>query len=297
MGLLTDFRLTAMEKNLGVYGIHVYQDGKTIAEHRFRSNDRVNLYSAAKTFVAIGVGIAQHEGLLTVTDKVLDFFPEFHDIACAGSERMAVQDLLQMRSGHVEEAFSRYNEMDRAVLFFSAEVEKVPGTHFFYEDLATYMLGRIIEKVSGENALDYMKPRLFAPLGIINPQWHTCGLGHTECSGGLYLTTEEFSRLGIALLGEGCYMDAQIVPAGFVRSMHTDWVDTSAKNDPETRGGYGYQVWNCTVPGAYRADGMYGQICIVLPECRAVVTVTAHNEMEHKDIIRAVWSDVLPHLA
>ena len=30
MGLLTDFRLSVTENNLGVYGIHVYQNGKTI---------------------------------------------------------------------------------------------------------------------------------------------------------------------------------------------------------------------------------------------------------------------------
>jgi len=40
-----------MEKNLGVYGIHIYQNGEMLAQHRFRSNDRENLYSAAKTFV------------------------------------------------------------------------------------------------------------------------------------------------------------------------------------------------------------------------------------------------------
>ena len=50
MSLLTDFRLSVLERNLGVYGIHVYQAGSTIAEHRFRSNDRENMYSASKTF-------------------------------------------------------------------------------------------------------------------------------------------------------------------------------------------------------------------------------------------------------
>ena len=45
-----------------------------------------------------------------------------------------------------------------------------------------------------------------------------------------------------------------------------------------------------------RADEMHGQICIVLKDYDAVITITAHNEIEHKDIIRAVWKDVLPLL-
>ncbi|MDW7663111.1 MAG: hypothetical protein SCL54_17040 [Bacillota bacterium] len=94
--------------------------------------------------------------------------------------------------------------------------------------------------------LEYLKPRLFDKLEIINPMWHTCQNGHTSCSGGLYLTTEEFSRIGITLLQNGVYNEQQIVPADYVLRMHTDLVNTLSKNDPETRGGYGYQVWKCT---------------------------------------------------
>lgn len=296
MGLLSDFRNSVVEKNLGVYGIHVYQNGKTLAEHRFRSNDRENLYSASKTFASVGIGIAESEGLLGLSDYVLDFFPEYKEIAYSGSEKITIRHLLQMSSGHMFEDFSQYNSKDRAELFFSTEMKKEAGSNFYYEDLCTYMLGRIVEKVSGKIMLDYLKPRLFHKLEIVNPQWHTCQNGHTECSGGLYLTTEEFSRLGITLLQKGIYKDKQILPADYVSRLHSDWVDTTSKNDDETRGGYGYQVWKCTPPNTYRADGMYGQMSVVLTDYNAVITVTAHNEINHKDILRAMWSDILQKL-
>ncbi|WIV13696.1 serine hydrolase [Proteiniborus sp. MB09-C3] len=89
---------------------------------------------------------------------------------------------------------------DRAELFFISEMKKEAGSNFYYEDLCTYMLGRIVEKVSGKIMLDYLKPRMFDMLEIVNPQWNTCQHGHTSCSGGLYLNTEEFSRIGIMLL-------------------------------------------------------------------------------------------------
>jgi hypothetical protein len=41
---------------------------------------------------------------------------------------------------------------------------------------------------------------------------------------------------------------------------------------------------------------MYGQLCVVLTDYNAVITVTSHNEIEHKDILRAMWSDILPNL-
>ena len=70
----------------------------------------------------------------------------------------------------------------------------------------------------------------------------------------------------------------------------------TVRNDPETREGFGYQVWKCTSKDSYRADGMYGQLCIILRSYNAVVTITAHNETEHKDILRAIWEDLLPKL-
>ena len=296
MGLFTDFRLSVFENNLGVYGIHVYQKGKAVGEHRFRSNDRENLCSASKTFVSLGVGIGEAEGLFRLTDKVLDFFPEYQKIAHPGSEKITIKHLLQMTSGHMTEDFKQYNRRDRGELFFATEMKKEPGTTFFYEDLSSYMLGRIVEKISGSTMLEYLKPRLFEKLEIENPQWHTCHLGHTSCSGGLYLTTEEFSRAGITLLQEGVYKKRRIVPEDYVRRMHSDLVDTGSKKDPETQGGYGYQVWNCTLPHTYRADGMYGQLCVVLKAYNAVVTVNAHNERNHKEILRAVWKDIVPKI-
>jgi CubicO group peptidase (beta-lactamase class C family) len=296
MSLLTDFRLSVLEKNLGVYGIHVYQDGKNLAQHRFRSDSRENLYSASKTFASVGVGIAEEEGRFRLSDYVLDFFPELKHVAYPGAERITIEHLLQMSSGHMFEDSSKYNSMDRAELFFTTEMKEEPGSAFYYENSCTYMLGRLVQRVSGENMLDYLRPRLFDKLAIVNPQWHTCRNGYTVCSTGLYLTTEELSRLGITLLQGGVYKDQQIVSADYVRCMHAKRVDTSAKDDDETRGGYGYQVWKCTPPNSYRADGMYGQLCVVLEDHQAVITATAHNETEHKDILRAMWSDILSSL-
>jgi CubicO group peptidase (beta-lactamase class C family) len=158
------------------------------------------------------------------------------------------------------------------------------------------MLGRIIEKLANENLLTYLKARLFDKLGIINPQWHTCQNGHTSCSGGLYLTTEEFSRIGILLLNKGSYKNQQILPLDYLNRMKSNWMDTSYKIDPESQQGYGYQVWKCSIPNSYRADGMYGQTCIILEDYNAVITYTGHYEEHGNQTLRAIWRDILPYL-
>ncbi len=296
IGFLDDFIGLSTQENLGVYGIHVYQRGTVLAEHRFRSDDKVNLYSASKTFASVGMGIAEQEGLIKLTDYVLDYFPEHLEIASPGSKKIQIRHLLQMSSGHMAESSNPRTDRDRALQFFETQMTCEAGARFFYENTCTYMLGRVIEKVTGLTMLAYLKPRLFDYLGIFNPQWHTCVNGHTLCSTGLYLTTEEFSRLGITLMQNGVYRGHRVVSEDYIHRMRTDLVNTSTWEDLESQLGYGYQVWQCSKPNAFRLDGMYGQISIILLDYDAVVTVTAHNEDNQNEIIRAVWQTILPKL-
>ena len=43
----------------------------------------------------------------------------------------------------------------------------------------SYMLSAIVQKVTGQTVLDYLRPRLFEPLGIENPEWGASPQGVT----------------------------------------------------------------------------------------------------------------------
>lgn len=301
--IFNSFRLTVAEKNLGVYGVIVRRkDGDSI-EHRWRANDKVCLYSGSKTFTSMAVGICRDEGRLELTDKVIDFFPEYRHVMSEGSGDITLRDLLHMASGKGVFWFSADEkamlEKDYAELFFTDPQVCAPGSAFFYSNACTYMLARVVEAVSGEKLRDYLVPRLFTPLGIHNPQWHMCPRGHTLGATALFLTTDEYSRLGQMLLGSGVYGDKRIVSEAYVKLATTDDVIENKDfefADPESKAGYGYQIWRCTREHAYRADGMYGQFSIVLEDKDAVVTVTSHNETNANDILRAVFADIAPQL-
>jgi len=302
------FRLSVAEQHLGVYGIHVlHRDaatGERVAdEHRFRADDRVCLYSASKTFASAGVGIAIGEGLLALDDHLLDAFPEHRFEAADGADAITVRHLLTMTAGSPYTWFDPQHCQGDDWLgdFLTTPLTHEPGTCFEYSNGCTYALGRLIERHSGQNLREYLMPRLFDPLGVRNPQWHTCPMGYTLGASELFLTTSELARLGETLLDGGVFRGRRVIPAAYVDAMHAEWVDTTLgrpDREVDTEGrGYGLQVWRCTVPGAWRADGKYGQFSIVLPEQDACVTVTSHHEGTIDDILRAVWRDVLPQLA
>ena len=68
---------------------------------------------------------------------------------------------------------------------------------------ASYMLSAIVQKVSGTPLVDYLRPRLFEPLGIRNPKWDATPQGVTLGGFGLSVTTEDIAPLRPALPAEG----------------------------------------------------------------------------------------------
>ncbi|GAA2855120.1 penicillin-binding protein [Actinoplanes cyaneus] len=278
--LLADFVRADQEKSLGCYGIHVHREGGTPLSHRFRSDDRVNLYSVAKTFTAVAAGMAVAEGRFDLDDHFLDHFPELRGIAADGFERVTLRHLITMTSGstHKWHANERIDAADLLHEFVAAPLDAEPGARFQYTGSGPYAIGRLLARTTGADVKAYLEPRLFKPLDLHNPAWHTCPLGFPFAESDLFLRTEELSRFAQLLLQEGTWQGRQIIAPAYVRSLPADPVDTSSLSEygPGFTNGYGLGVW-LSGDGTYRMDGAYGQYAIVDPARRATVTVTAHS--------------------
>lgn len=281
---------------LGVYGIHLHRDGHEDLEVRFRSDEPTPLFSCSKTVTALAFGILHGEGRIQLDDRLVDLVPHPGPVA-DGVANITMRHLLTMTSGSTHTVFTdeEKDAADVAAGFFAAPLASTPGERFEYSNGSTYMLGRAVAAVAGVCVRDVLMPRLFEPLGIVNPLWAQCRAGHTWAATGLYLRTHELARMGRLLLQRGQWEGAQLVPADWIDAMHTDWVPTGSTDEPEAVR-YGLQVWGCTPAGAWRADGNRGQFVVVLPRQGAVVTVTSHEEHAMFDVLRAVYAGVLPHL-
>jgi len=84
-------------------------------------------------------------------------------------ERVTVRHLLTHTSGLP--AFKPYDQQTHdpdsiATLIFHTELERAPGDSMIYSDIGAFMMGRVIEKVSGERLDDYLRAHIFRPLGM-----------------------------------------------------------------------------------------------------------------------------------
>src|SRR6202035_4275204 len=77
------------------------------------------------------------------------------------------------------------------------------GSYFSYPGTAPYVSARALRAATGASVRDYLMPRVFGPLAIHNPQWHTCPLGHPVAESDLFLRTSELARFGRLLLDDG----------------------------------------------------------------------------------------------
>ena len=155
------------------------------------------------------------------------------------------------------------------------------------------MLSAIVQKVTGQTVLDYLKPRLFDPLGIENPKWDASPQGISIGGYGLNVRTEDIAKFGQLYLQKGKWNGKQLVSAGVGRAGDRQaGLATAATRPEDWDQGYGFQFWRCR-HGAYRGDGAFGQYCIVLPEQDAVIAITADTgDMQAE--LNLVWDILLP---
>ncbi|MBO5400029.1 MAG: serine hydrolase [Alistipes sp.] len=291
-----------------LHSIMIVKDGKVVKEHWMGEGapDKLHiLNSVSKTFTSTAVGLAIAEGKLSLSDKVVDLFPDKLPTEVSDNlKKVEVRHLLTMSGGHDTEPSRRTmpEGADWVEAFLAHPFEHEPGTYFWYNSMGTYMLSAIVQKVTGEKVIDYLTPRLFEPLAIEGATWQESPQGINTGGWGLYLKTEDLAKMGQLILRRGEWNGKQIVPAEWIDQMTTAHIDsrpagmrpeqiTFKAEDSDWLQGYGYQMWRCR-HGAVRADGANGQYIIVMPEQNVVIAMTA-NIGDMQGEINLVWEHLL----
>ena len=254
------------------------------------------LFSLSKSFASTAVGLAVAEGRLSVDDPVVSFFADaLPPVVSENLAAMRVRHLLSMSTGHdadVTSAVQSAADGDWVRAFLAQPVQHRPGTHFAYNSAATYMLSAIVQRLTGERMLDYLGPRLLAPLGITGATWERCPRGIDVGGWGLSVRTEDIAAFGQLYLRQGVWRNQQIIPAAWVDEATRRQVSNGDDPDSDWAQGYGYQFWRCR-HNAYRGDGAFGQFCLVLPEQDAVLAITS-GDMDMQRTLNLVWAHLLP---
>ncbi|RAW00325.1 serine hydrolase [Pseudochryseolinea flava] len=144
--------------------------------------------SITKQFTASAILKLQEEGKISVNDKLSKFFPDF-----PRAHEVTIHHLLTHTSGihsytgksdfldHVTKPISN----DALLAYFKNDpYDFNPGDEYRYNNSGYFLLGYIVEKVSGKTFAQYLDDTFFKPLGMKNTGIHSATLKLTEEANG-----------------------------------------------------------------------------------------------------------------
>lgn len=301
----------------------VLADGKVAAERYapgYDADTRFVSWSMAKTVTAVLIGMLVADGLLSVDEPAP--VPLWQRQGDPRAD-ITLRHLLQMRSGlrHTEAGDPPYESSEVRMLFLDGRddmakwakeqpLEAEPGERFEYSSNTTVILADIAARALTDSdnpdarrkaVADYLKQRLFAPLGMtsIVPEFDASG---TLIGGSLmHATAGDYARFGEFLRRGGQAPDGeQLVP--------TRWVEAMLKPSPVSQH-YGYQIWlNRPEPelegghplfperapaSMFALIGHMGQYVIVSPQQRVTLVRLGHSNSEERPPMLQQAADVL----
>ncbi len=258
------------DRSLDMHGVSVYRNGRLLCDAAFGAYDRGVwhiTYSECKTITALAIGMLVEEGKLDIKERLVDIF-ERTGLSKLTHAALTVEDLLTMRN---ESAAVTETEWVRC--FFESNVKNA-GVDFHYNSINTYMLSAIVSKKTGQPLVEYLRTRLFVPLGIENYYWESCPEGITKAGWGLYMLPEDLAKIGQLVLDGGVWRGHRLVSRDWIEQMTTKQMQTPTQTGNFN---YGYQIWVGRQEDCFLFNGMFGQNVIGFPQTGVMIVSNAGN--------------------
>lgn len=276
--------------------------GKVIAERYdkgIQADMKLLSWSMAKSFTNAIAG-------LMVGDEIVDLNAPMDVPEWQNDDRnlITLNDLLQMQSGlewnedygnRSDVNLMLHREQDMGQFALSKPLEHEPGAYWYYSSGSTNIVMRYLRGkfTSDEAFLNYIRTRLFAPLGIRNAVFEQDMSGTPIGSSYLYITAKDFARFGQLYLNEGCVDSLRVLPEG--------WVDYTVTPASDSKGGYGAFFWlnkGKELPDVpedmYYCKGHDGQRIFIIPSKELVVVILGYSPTpDHVIDFNALLKDII----
>lgn len=267
------------DRSLNMHSVLVLRHGRLLAKAVFGEQDDglwKMTFSACKSITSLAIGLLVDEGKLSVTDRVADLFPDkTTPVSRLKYKELTVEHLLTMTSGASFNEAAAMTETDWVSAFFAGAPTAKAGRKFQYNSLNTYMLSAVVHRVAGQGLAEYLKPRLFDPLGITRYFWETCPEGIEKGGWGLYIGSEDMAKIGQLVLNGGVWNGRRLISE--------EWLQQATACHaaaPESFGefNYGYQIWCGREKQRFLFNGMLGQNVLGFPQSGILLVSNAGND-------------------
>lgn len=279
-----------MNKNYGSLATPQYNYYNPQWHPFYQDTNLHTIQSVSKSVTSALIGIAIEQGHIESIDNlIIDYFQEYNSLFDSDLKRsIKIKDLLNMAAGikwdefthaytdPLNNAATMENSHDWINYILSLPMEDKPGSRFVYNSGITVLLSHILHKATGMHTEEFASKFFFGPLEIEDFYWKKTPTGLTDAEGGLYLSTKDFSKVGLLYLNGGIWNEKRILTQ--------EWVDLTMTPKIEIEDSermYGFQWW--FVPydkkegWIFSGSGYGGQYLMVMPEYDIVVVFNGWN--------------------
>ena len=296
------FRRLAAEKVCGMHRIMVLRGNTVIGETAFApfNMDEWHVtHSLCKSMTGMAIGMLIAEDKLHLDDRIADIFRDERSLLTRLfiTDRITIRHLLTMTSG------VKYNETGAISGntwlhdYLESGTNFEPGTSFEYNSMNSYVLSAVVTKLTGETLMEYLRPRLWEPLGIDRIYWESSPEQITKGGWGMFIRIEDMAKLGRLYLQKGVWEGRRILPAEWIEES----VGTKIPTGMDRCDLYGYHLWLNEDRGttAWSFNGMLGQNVFGYPDLDMVICTNAANEEVFQQgrmsrIIRDMMKELTP---
>ena len=274
-------------KRINLHSVLITVDGETkYEEYRapFAPEKNHRMYSVTKSFVSMAIGCLLDEGKLSLDDPIVRYFPDkLPKEVPEEMQTQTVRNMLMMNTCLADVLYWFRPEItDRTRLYFSYEPNHPAGTQFWYDSNGSYILGVLVERLSGMKLLDYMRLKFLDAIGgFESAEILETPDGTPWADSGMLCTTRALERFARFVMQGGTWEGKQLISEAYVREA-TSLLITNCQNGVEAYDtqGYGYQIWH-TKQGGFFFYGMGGQYAICLPDKKLIFACTGDNQISH----------------
>ena len=274
--LIAMIRTMEKDKRANVHNLLCIKGGEVILEcsHPGYSVNIWHLsHSLSKTLTGPAIGMLVDDGKLDIDSTVVSILDGVHYNDRRFSS-LTVRHLLTMSSGVRFGEAGVVSETRWTEAFFESGFNFEPGERFEYNSMNTYILARIVCKITGRSLTDFIKEKLLSPLGITNFFWELGPEGIEKGGFGVFMSAESWGKVGYMMLSGGLFRGRRIISEKWVKES-----TTAHSSTPEGLGryNYGYQLWVSREGDSFLFNGMLGQNVWICPKNDIVVVVNSGN--------------------
>lgn len=239
------------------------------------------LYSVSKSLVSLAVGFCEQEGLINLDDTVEKYFEdELKNQKDENMRNQTIRDMLMMCTAKLERNWFQARCNDRVRFYFENDLEnsRPSGTIFSYDSTGSFVLGALVERVSGENLTDFLQKRLFDALGITTAYCLHCPGGHSWGDSGFLMRPVDLLKIARFVMNGGKWNGVQILNEDYITKATAKQVERTNFGEREIESyGYGYQIWR-TRENSFFFNGMGQQLAVCMPEKDMILVYTGDNQ-------------------